>query len=207
MALKRALTIQNVLEAEVKLFAFTGEWADAFGQPESTGVWYVFGSSGSGKTSFILRLIKCLSDYAGVLLVSYEEGEVSASLQEGIVRVGLLQAKNKVLISVDNLQELTSRLNKRRSAEVVIIDSLEYSEFSSLKHLKQFTEQWPQKLFVIIGQADGAHPRSELGKSVLFMAKQKIYIEGYRAFSRGRSFGPAKHYTIWDKGAEAYWEY
>lgn len=207
MALKRALTLQNVMETKVKKFPFTGEWHDAFGTPEATGIWYVFGGSGSGKTSFMLQLMKCLAAYAKVLFVSYEEGEVSASLQSGIERLGLMERKNNIFICTDNLEELTERLNRRRSADVIIIDSLDHSEFATIKQLKAFAGAFPSKLFIIIGQADGKNPRTELGKSVLFLAKQKIYVEGYRAHSRGRSMGELGFYTIWAKGAEDYWEY
>ncbi|MFZ6038652.1 MAG: ATP-dependent serine protease [Bacteroidota bacterium] len=207
MTIKRALTLKNIVNATVRKFEFAGEWEKAFGSPESTGVWYIFGNSGSGKTSFILMLIKCLSAYGRVLFVSYEEGEISASLQEGIDRFGLLERNSDVHVCTDNLEELTERLNKRRSADFVIIDSLEYSEFATIKRLKAFTEEWPDKLFVFIGQAEGDRPRTELGKSVLFLAKQKIYIEGYRAFSRGRSFGEKGFIDIWADRAEEYWGY
>jgi len=207
MAIKRALTLQNIADAVVKKFEFVGEWRLAFGTPERTGVWYVFGGSGSGKTSFVLMMIKCLAAFGKVLFVSYEEGEISASLQDGIERLGLLERKNDVLVCTDNLEELRERLERSRSSDIVIIDSLEYSEFTSIKQIKEFSDRFPGKLFVIIGQAEGERPRSELGKSVLFYAKQKIYVEGYRAFSRGRSFGEQGYLTIWHKGAEEYWSY
>lgn len=207
MTIKRALTLQNIVNANVPKFEFTGEWEEAFGTPERTGVWYVFGGSGSGKTSFILMLIKCLSAYGRLLFLSYEEGEISASLQEGIERFGLLERNSDVHVCTDNLEELTERLNKRRSADFVVIDSLEYSEFSSIKRLKAFTERWTDKLFIFIGQAEGDRPRTELGKSVLFLAKQKIYVEGYRAFSRGRSFGEKGYINIWPERAEEYWNF
>lgn len=207
MALKRALTLQNIVDAVVKVFDFTGEWRDAFGTPERTGVWYVFGDSGSGKTSFILMLIKCFAEFGRVLFVSYEEGEVSASLQQGIKRLGLLEKKNNVLVTTDSLEELGERLVRRKSPDFVIIDSLEYSEFVSIKQIKAFADRYPDKLFVIIGQATGKKPRTALGESVLFFAKQKIFVEGYRAFSRGRSLGETGYLTIWEKGADDYWEY
>jgi len=30
-------------------------------------------------------------------------------------------------------------------------------------------------------------------------------VEGYRAFSKGRTFGELGYYTIWPERAEAYW--
>lgn len=205
MQLKRALTLQNIADAKVKKFDFTGEWFDAFGTPEATGAWYIFGSSGSGKTSFILLLIKQLSNYENILFVSYEEGEISEALKVGINRFGMLETKNKVHVVTDTLEELEVRLSRRRRAKIVIIDSLEYSEFKNLKQVRDFVFRYPDTLFVFIGQAEGERPSSELGKKVLFFSRQKIYIEGYRASTRGRSFGEKGYYTIWHQGAEKYW--
>jgi len=42
---------------------------------------------------------------------------------------------------------------------------------------------------------------------VLFLANQKIWIEGHRAISKGRSNGTTGYLTIWDKGATTYWDY
>lgn len=208
MALKRALTIKNILDAKVERFAFTGEWYEAFGEPQSTGIWFIFGGSGSGKTSFIMMLIKYLASFCRVLFVSYEEGTVSGSLQEIIKRLGLLEQQNRVLVSVDTLDELELRLSRSRSAKAVIIDSLEHSEFKSIQQIKELAERFPQKLFILIGQAEGDRPRTELGRSVLFLANQKIYVEGYRAFTRGRSHGtPGAYFTIWGEAGDEYWEY
>ena len=69
MAIKRALTIQNILEKQYKLFEFDGVWESAFSKPETSGVWFVWGNSGNGKTSFILQLIKYLTNFE-VIFVS-----------------------------------------------------------------------------------------------------------------------------------------
>ena len=207
MALKRLLTLKNILNTKVKKFDFTGEWRDAFGTPERTGVWSVHGGSGSGKTSFVLLLMKCFADFGKVLFVSYEEGEVSASLQDSIVRFGMQSTKNNILTCVDNLEELEERLLKRNTPDFIVIDSLELSEFTTIKQIKTFVDKFPKKLFVFIGQADGDKPRTELGKSVLFFAKQKIYVEGYRAFSRGRSLGTVGYFDIWKSEAARYHDY
>lgn len=45
----RALTVKEVLKQKKKTFAFKGKWKDAFGEPERTGVWFIWGKSGNGK--------------------------------------------------------------------------------------------------------------------------------------------------------------
>ena len=47
----RALTVKEVLKQKKRTFAFKGEWKEAFGEPERTGVWFIWGNSGNGKSS------------------------------------------------------------------------------------------------------------------------------------------------------------
>ena len=70
MALKRALTVQNILDKKYKLIDFTGAWYDAFKKPEMTGVWFIWGNSGNGKTSFVIQLIKELAKFDNVCLTA-----------------------------------------------------------------------------------------------------------------------------------------
>lgn len=39
----RALTVKEVLKQKKRTFAFKGEWKEAFGEPERTGVWFIWG--------------------------------------------------------------------------------------------------------------------------------------------------------------------
>lgn len=203
----RALTISDIANAKVERYDFTGDWLDAFGRPQRSGVWFVCGNSGHGKTSFILQLIKYLATFDTILFESYEEGKISGALQDGIKRFGLEQAQKNVRVCDDSLSDLELRLKKRKSPDVIFLDSLEYSEFRNLKHIVTFTKQFKHKLFIVIGQAEGAKPKSKLGQDLLFHANQKIWVEGYRAICRGRSYGEKGYFTIWDKGAQDYWSY
>ena len=192
------------MDAKISRFDFKGEWYDAFGMPQSTGIWFIYGESGSGKTTFVLKLIKCLSQYGSVLFESHEEGEMSASLQDGIKRVGLLDARN-VRVVDETIEEMVKRLESGKSSKVIVIDSTEHSGIKDIGQVIELKRRFPRKLFVFVGQASGSKPRTMLGESILFVANQKIWIEGYRAFSRGRSMGPVRYYTIWDEEARIYW--
>ena len=46
----RALSVNEVLNQKKQTFPFEGKWAEAFGRPERTGVWFVWGNSGNGKS-------------------------------------------------------------------------------------------------------------------------------------------------------------
>jgi hypothetical protein len=192
---------------KIEVFDFVGEWFEAFGHPQRTGLWYIYGASGHGKTSFLLLLLKELSQWGKILFVSYEEQGGSRSLQDGIRRTGLVAAANKrVIFSSCDREELRIRLKKQRSADIIVIDSLDLSEFRSVKQVTELVMEFPRKLFIFTGWARGKEPLKRLGEDILFIANQKIFVEGYRAHSRGRSFGERGYLTIWDDGAKKYWE-
>ncbi len=39
----------------------------------------------------------------------------------------------------------------------------------------------------------------------MYDASLKIFVEGFRAISKGRFIGPKGYYTVWEEGAERYW--
>lgn len=53
-------TINKLLAARHVLMPFEGEWRATFGTPSDRGVWLLYGKSGCGKTSFLLKLMKML---------------------------------------------------------------------------------------------------------------------------------------------------
>ena len=39
----------------------------------------------------------------------------------------------------------------------------------------------------------------------MYDATLKIWVEGFKAFSKGRFIGQTGEFTIWDEGAARYW--
>ena len=39
----------------------------------------------------------------------------------------------------------------------------------------------------------------------MYDATLKIWVEGFKAFSKGRFIGEKGNYTIWEEGANKYW--
>ncbi len=50
--------MSELLATRYDTYKLSDEWKAAFGEPERNGVWFVWGRSGSGKTSFVLKLCK-----------------------------------------------------------------------------------------------------------------------------------------------------
>ena len=83
---RNAKGVRELLYMKFDTLPFEGEWYDAFGTPESRGVWIVWGKSGSGKTSFVMKLCKELCKYGRVVYNSLEEG-ISLTMQNTVRRI------------------------------------------------------------------------------------------------------------------------
>lgn len=200
----RALTVKEVLNKKRQTFPFDGKWADAFGQPERTGVWFIWGRSGNGKTSFVMQLIAELCKYDRVAFDSMEEGD-SLSMRQKLVRHGLSKVGSRFhLLNAEPMNELRERLSRRKSYNIIVIDSFQYTQMSYRDYI-QFKEQFKDKLIIFISHAKGSLPRGSAAEGVMYDATLKIWVEGFKAFSKGRFIGPTGEFTIWDEGAARYW--
>ncbi|KAB2918718.1 MAG: ATP-dependent serine protease [Bacteroidetes bacterium] len=200
----RALTAKNVIEQEFELLPLKGAWHDAFGEPERTGVWLAWGNSGSGKGSFMIQLAKMLSEYGDVFIDDLEEGG-RHTFKVNALRYGLSSAQGKVLVRKEDMATLDARLSKPRSPEIVIINTVQYMHVNT-KWYRQFAEKYARKkLLVFFSQADGKRPKGTLADDIKYDADLKIWVEGFKAFSNGRTWGATKEYTIWEEGAAEYW--
>ena len=198
--LRRALSVSDVLRLKRETYAFEGAWAEAFGQPEQNGVWFVWGGSGNGKTSFVLQLCKELSRFGRVAYDSLEEG-ASLTMQNAFVKMGMQDvARRVVLLDREGMELLDARLGKRKSPDIVVIDSFQYTGMT-FRDYQAFKERHADKLLIFISQADGSKPAGRTAVSVMYDAALKIFVSGYRAISKGRYFGTKGYYTIWEERA------
>ena len=71
--LKRALTYDDIKNTKRQYIPFAGEFQEVFSRPQDKGVWLIWGTSGSGKSSFVMQLVAELAKYYKVLYNSLEE--------------------------------------------------------------------------------------------------------------------------------------
>lgn len=203
--LPRGLTPQDIFKTKIKTLPLEGKFADAFGNPAQTGIWIMWGGSGSGKTSMALLLAKELTKYGKVAYNSLEQG-ASLSMQEALRRhdLGSVRRGSFLLLSED-LEILSERLSRRQSPDYIIVDSLQYTglDYRAYKVLK---ERHKNKLIIFVSHAEGVQPDGRTAKKVMYDAEMKIFVEGYRAISKGRFISEnGAFYTVWEEGATKYW--
>jgi hypothetical protein len=203
--MKRALTVKEVLSMKKAVLPFEGKWADAFGTPERTGVWFVWGNSGNGKTSFVMQLCKELCRYGRVAFDSLEEG-VCLTVQNNLIRHGITAGETRMqLIEGETVEELSERMGRRKSPDFYIVDSFQYAQISYKEYIR-LKEAHSDKLIIFTSHADGRNPEGRAARSVMYDSTLKIWVEGWRAFSKGRFIGRTGEFTVWDEGATGYWE-
>lgn len=201
--MKKALSMVDLMRKNREVYAFEGALQEAFGQPEQNGVWFIWGRSGNGKTSFVLQLCKELTRYGKVAYDSLEEGD-SLTMQNALMRVGMGDVGRRFILLNESLKELDTRLKRRRSPDIVVVDSFQYAHID-LKQYEEFIDQHKNKLIIFVSQADGLKPWGRTAQSAMYSASLKIWVEGYRAISKGRYRGNLGYYTIWAEKAEEYW--
>ena len=200
----RAYSINQVLQMRKKTFPFTGEWHAAFGEPERVGVWFIWGNSGNGKSSFVMQLCKELCKYAKVGYNSLEEG-TALTLKNSLERFNMHEVSRRMaIIDCEPIERMSERLTKKKSPDIMVIDSFQYSQLNYRTYL-DLKQKHRNKLLIFISHADGKQPSGRSAKSVMYDATLKIWVEGYVAYSKGRFIGDTGKYMIWDKGAYMYW--
>ena len=200
---KRAISVGQLLRKKFKTLPFEGKWKGAIGIPEANGVWLIWGNSGNGKTRFSLMLAAYLAQFGKVAYDTLEEG-ARLSFQRAIQASNFdIKPGQFVILNREPMKALVERLQKRRSADIVIIDSLQYS-FLNRRTYFDLKAKLPNKLIIFISHASGKEPDGDLAKKVRFDADVKIWVEGYKAFITSR-YGGGEPITIWKEGAETYW--
>ncbi|MGP1610262.1 MAG: hypothetical protein ACTTGW_01350 [Candidatus Cryptobacteroides sp.] len=203
--MKRPLTAAMILDMQHETIEPGGVWKDCVGTMSRHGVVFVWGNSGNGKTSAVMSLCRELAVFGRVLYIPLEEG-YSLSLQETLRRFGMQECGTSFQV-VDSctMDELSQRLGKRRAPEFVVIDSFQYMQMSYRQYIA-FKNRYPKKLLILVSHADGRQPAGRAARSVMYDAGLKIWVEGYKAFSKGRYIGNTGEAVIWDRGAREYWE-
>lgn len=200
---KRAYSVYGVFATKYRTIPTEGKWLEAIGKPELGGSWMIYGAPKNGKTSLAMQVARYLSERYRVAYNSVEEG-ISLSFKKAMIREDMLDVKhNFVVYDKYSVQELTERLARRCSPEVVVIDSVQFmgitwSEYKSLK------EKYPHKLFVYVSHIEGAKPEGQAAQRIWRDCNVYFRVEGFRAFPTGR-YGGGMPFDIEPVRANEYW--
>lgn len=199
----RTLSAKQVLTIKFDTVRLGGGWDECVGEIETTGIWFIWGNSGNGKTSAVVSLCKELSAFGKVLYNSREEG-VSLTMQNTLRRYGMGELGSRFQLANMSLQELDEKISQQRSPKFVVLDSFQFMGLT-YKDFRAFCEKHKNKMLIFVSRTRGRQPEGRAAISAMYDASCKIWVEGYKAFSKGRFVGTTGEMTIWDEGAKKYW--
>lgn len=199
----RTLSAKQLLTIKFDTIRLGGGWDECVGEIETTGIWFIWGNSGNGKTSAVLSLCKELSAFGKVLYNSREEG-VSLTMQNTLRRYGMGELGSRFQLANMSLQELDEKISQQRSPKFVVLDSFQFMGLT-YKDFRAFCEKHKNKMLIFVSRTRGRQPEGRAAISAMYDASCKIWVEGYKAFSKGRFVGTTGEMTIWDEGAKKYW--
>lgn len=195
--------MKELLQKKYERFELSERFAQAFGRPETTGVWFIWANGGNGKTTFALQLAEELTNHGRVLYNSLEEGTKS-TMQETAIRANFKPRKGRFLLTCEPIEELDERLSKKKAPRIAFIDSFQFTDLSYVQYL-DFVNRHTDKLIIFTSHADGKQPDGRPAKKVKYHADLRIWIEGFCAYSHGRFIGPTGRYVIWQEGFEKFY--
>ena len=206
----RAQSVHHFLNKKVAGLLFKDEFQEAFGNPETTGTWFVYGNSGSGKTSFLLQLAKHFDEELN-MRVAFQSMEEDGrdSLRKAILRVGWREKGSNIqMLPACSPADFSEWLDGHGKTRVVIIDTIQYWIINHQFTIEQYFEmrkKHSSKLFIFNSHINGNDPDKSAAVQIMRDADLKIFVQGFRAISKGRSFGPLGYYVIWPDKERVIW--
>lgn len=190
----RAISVHQLLNTKRKVLEFYGQWRKHIGCPEISGSMLIWGDSSQGKTSYALQFSRYIARFEKVLFNSIEEGD-SLSMAMAFKRENMMDVANRViLLDKEPIGELIERLNRPKSQNVIIIDSLQYTTLTTIEY-KELIKKFPRKLFVFVSHADGKEPAGKVAQSIKYDAHIKVRVAGFTAYVNSR-YGGGEPYVI-----------
>lgn len=199
----KAISTTAVMTKRFTLMPFDGVWRNSIGQPCLTGSWLIWGNKANGKTRLALQAAKYISQFSRIVIDSLEEG-LSPTMQIAYREVGMDEVNRRVILVKEPVNELIERLERKKSPQVAIIDSVQYSGLKYRDYV-ELKNRFPNKLLIFISHADGKEPRGSTAKSIMYDADVCLRVEGFKALIAKSRYGGGEPYIIWQQGSNEYW--
>lgn len=199
----RTMSLNILYSKKFKTYPFQNDWLNVFGTPERSGIWLLYGKEKNGKTWCALKLTEYLSQFAPTIYISAEEG-LNYGFVQACKRAKMEAKKNIQFSDYISIEELDVKLNKQRSASVVVIDNITvYNDELKNGKLRLLAKRHPNKLFIFIAHEEQGQPYTSTAKVCKKLANIILHVEGLQASVSGRCPGgkmyvdEAKAKIIW----------
>lgn len=200
----RNLSVRNIYDKKFSEFQFTGHWQNAFGNPETNGIWLIWGIEKNGKTWFALLLANYLSLFKKVLYISAEEG-VNKDFVAACKRAKLSDKNTQLKFNeYMSMEDLKVKLKSRKSADIVFIDNCTcYTDEFKPSEVQKLIREFPGKLFIFLAHEEKKEPYTAIAKQCKKIAKAIMHVKGLAAHVSGRV--PGGVISVDETKAQLYW--
>jgi len=182
----RAKTPRNLYDQKHETFAFDGIWYEVFGEPQTSGLWLIYGAEKHGKTWFALKLAKYLSQFMRTVYISAEEG-TSKEFVDNCERAGISHKDRLNFYDYLELPSLEAKLRQKHAPRIVFLDNVTmYSDELKGGVPKRLVKDYPRTLFVWLAHEERKEVYTAQGKLIKKLAKAVIRVEGLRCHIGGR---------------------
>ena len=136
---------------------------------------------------------------------------VRDDFQKELALAGIRSGVSRIQFSeeCEGVEDIEGEITKQRSADVVIVDSVQYLGDQcgvKAKEIIALRKKYPKKMFVFLSHVDGKEVEGQMAYDVKKDSFRRIYIDRFKAshVSRGAG-GPRGYFIIWDKGYQKHW--
>ena len=114
-----------------------------------------------------------------------------------------------IVLAKEPIKDLQERLRKRKSPDIVVIDSITALLGFTRAVFLELINEFPNKLFIFIAHEENGKPYPSIAQHVRKLSEIKMRVEGYKAFITTRFSGSngegGADFVIWEQGAQEYW--
>jgi Ni2+-binding GTPase involved in maturation of urease and hydrogenase len=173
------------------------EWVEAIGIPSIGFDMMVWGMSGNGKTTFVMKLCKELNRFGQVYYNSAEQGH-SLSLQQVLKQCQMEECEHHPFMigDMDSFEEMVEKLGKaRQKTRFCVIDSVQHMGLT-YEQYKWLKDKFKHIAFILISHATGGNePQGAQAPKIRYKAEIKTNVRKGVAFSDSR-FAATKPYRV-----------
>ena len=112
-----------------------------------------------------------------------------------------------VVYHKEQIEALSERLRRRKSPQIVVIDSITAMVGFTRPMFARLLEEFPDKLFIFLAHEENGKPYPAIAQHIRKLSEVKCRVEGFTAYITTRfqsKEGGGDNFVIWEEGAAAY---
>lgn len=195
----RSYGIRDVLSWNFEEQGFPKEWLEHLGNIPGRFHMYIDGDGGHGKTEYVIRLSKMLSNYMGKVFLNNVEQGKHVQIKTALLRNNFaeeVKVGKWMYANMRDFEEYKKKIGGRNSGRIQIIDSISYWPLS-VKQVQDLMETYKHKSFILVGYK--AH--FNINKPIAHLCDIKIRVENFMAKPVSR-YGGIKMMDIWPESRD-----